>query len=181
VPRSRITDGRVRRRVPESPGAISGNNVDVPPPLPWPVRSLAAGIAGTATLSLAYRLEHRLRPRVAGPLDYDDGPVPGQIVCSILHLPDVSRREEDDVGLMLRWSYGSAFALAHGLLRRRIPEPQASLVFGGALMTMTFTVFPLLGHTPPPWRWRRSVLLTSVGTHVAYVAAVAYVDNRTRR
>ena len=150
-------------------------------PPPWPARSLAAGAAGTTARSLAYTLEHRLRPRVHGSLDYDDGPVPGQIVCSILHLPDVSRREEEDVGLALRWSYGSAFALAHGLLRRRLPEPRASIVFGGALMTMTLTMFPILGHTPPPWRWPRAVLLTSFGTHIAYVAAVACVDDRTRR
>jgi hypothetical protein len=149
--------------------------------VPWPVRSLAAGVAGTTALSLAYKLEHRLRPRVHGSLDYDDGPVPGQIVCSILHLPDFSRREEDDLGLALRWCYGSGFALAHGLLRRRMPEPRASLVFGSALMTMTLTMFPVLGHTPPPWRWPRAVLLTSLGTHLVYVVAVGAVDDRTRR
>jgi hypothetical protein len=150
-------------------------------PLPWPARSIAAGLAGTTALSVAYKVEHRLRPRVSGSLDYDDGPVPGQIVCSVLHLPDVSRREEDDVGLALRWIYGSAFALAHGLLRRRLPEPRASLVFGGALMTMTLTMFPILGHTPPPGRWPRAVLLTSFGTHLAYVGAVAWVDDRAGR
>jgi uncharacterized membrane protein YagU involved in acid resistance len=49
-------------------------------------------------------------------------------------------------------------------------------VFGGILMSATFSLFPLLGRTPPPWRWPRDVLATSVVTHIAYVAGVAVVD-----
>jgi hypothetical protein len=149
--------------------------------LPWPVRSVLAGTAGTTTMTLAYAVERRLRPRVRGPLDYDDSLVPGQIVASIAHLPHVTDREEHELGLALRWSYGSAFGLWHGILRRRIPEPWASVIFGGTLMTATFTLFPLLGRTPPPSRWPPAMLATSIGTHVAYVSAVAVVDDGIRR
>jgi hypothetical protein len=48
--------------------------------LPWPIRSVLAGTAGTATMTLAYAAERRLRPNVHGPLDYDDSLVPGKIV-----------------------------------------------------------------------------------------------------
>jgi hypothetical protein len=143
----------------------------------WPVRSVLAGTAGTATLTLAYVLERRLRPRVSGPLDYDDSLVPGQIVASVMHLPHVTAREDHELGLILRWGYGSAFGLWHGVLRRLAPEPLASVMFGGTLMSATLTLFPLLGRTPPPWRWPRDVMATSIGTHVAYVAAVAAVDD----
>jgi len=34
-------------------------------------RGLLAGVAGTAVFAAAYRIEHRLRPRHADPLDYD--------------------------------------------------------------------------------------------------------------
>jgi hypothetical protein len=146
--------------------------------LPWPIRSLLAGAAGTATLSLAYVLEHRLRPEVKGPLDYDDSLVPGKIVASILDLSSVTAREEEDLGLALRWSYGSAFGLWHGVLRRRMAEPWATLTFGGTLITATMTMFPLLGRTPPPWRWPRSVVATCLGTHAAYAVTVALVDDR---
>jgi hypothetical protein len=145
--------------------------------LAWPIRSILAGTAGTAALTLAYAIEHRLRPRVKGPLDYDDSLVPGQIVASIMHLPHVTAREDYELGLALRWSYGSVFGLWHGILRRRIGEPAASLAFGTTLMTATLTLFPLLGRTPPPWRWPKSVLATAFGTHAAYVAAVAAVDD----
>jgi hypothetical protein len=147
----------------------------------WPLRSVLAGTAGTATMTLAYAAERRLRPRAHRPLDYDDSLVPGQIVASIMNLPHVTAREDRELGLMLRWSYGSAFGLWHGTLRRLVGEPWASMLFGGTLMSATFTLFPLLGRTPPPWRWPVDVLATSIGTHVAYVSAVAAVDDGIRR
>jgi uncharacterized membrane protein YagU involved in acid resistance len=157
------------------PGALYGMRV------PWPVRSVIAGTAGTTTMTLAYAAERRLRPRRAGPLDYDDSLVPGQIVASVMHLPHVTDREDQELGLILRWSYGSAFGLMHGALHRVVREPWASAVFGGTLMTATVTLFPLLGRTPPAWRWPADVLATSVGAHVAYVTAVAVVDDAVRR
>jgi hypothetical protein len=56
-------------------------------------------------------------------------------------------------------------------------EPWASVVFGATLITATMTLFPLLGRTPPPERWPASVIGTCLGTHVAYVVAVAVVDD----
>jgi hypothetical protein len=149
--------------------------------LAWPIRSLCAGAAGTAALTAAYVAERRVRRSHQGDLDYDDSLVPGQIVASVMHLPDVTPRGDYELGLALRWGYGSAFGLMHGVLRRRVGEPWASAVFGGTLMTATVTLFPLLGHTPPPWRWPADVMATSLGTHAAYVAAVAAVDDGIRR
>lgn len=142
----------------------------------WPLRSIAAGATGTAALSASYWIERRLRSR--RPVDYDDSLVPGEIVVSILNLGHVTRREEAELGLALRWSYGSAFGIWHGLLRRRLREPAASLAFAGTLLAGTFTMFPLLGHTPPPWRWPRGFVASELATHAAYVAAVATVDAR---
>jgi hypothetical protein len=148
---------------------------------PWTVRSVLAGAAGTGALTLAYGAERRLRPGVQRPLDYDDSLVPGQIVASIMHLPHVTAREDHELGLLLRWGYGSVFGLWHGALRHAAPEPWASVAFGATLMTATLTLFPLLGRTPPPWRWPADVMATSVGTHVAYVTAVGAVDEGLRR
>jgi len=149
--------------------------------VPWPIRSVVAGAAGTTTMTLTYAAERRLRKHHRGPLDYDDSLVPGQIVASIMHLPHVTAREDRELGLLLRWSYGSVFGLWHGTLRRMVGEPWASLGFGATLMTATLTLFPLLGRTPPPWRWPADVMATSIGTHVAYVSAVAAVDDGLRR
>lgn len=160
----------------ERPAVMRGYGVGVSR-LPWPVRSVIAGAAGTATMTAAYEAERRLRPRVPAPLDYDDSLVPGQIVGTILHLPDVTAREEHELGTLLRWGYGSAFGVYHGVLRRYMREPWASLVFGATLMTATLTLFPVLGRTPPPWRWSADVLATSVATHAVYVTTLAVVDD----
>jgi hypothetical protein len=148
--------------------------------LPWPVRSVLAGATGTAAMTVAYAAERRLRPRIKGALDYDDSLVPGEIVAGIMHLSNVTDREENELGLALRWGYGSAFGIWHGFLRRKIGEPWASAAFGTTLMTATLALFPLLGKTPPPWRWPAPVIATAFGTHAAYVGAVAAVDDLTR-
>jgi hypothetical protein len=143
---------------------------------PWPIRSVIAGAAGTATMTAAYGIERRVR-RATTPLDYDDSLVPGKIVAGIMHLPHVTDREDNELGLALRWSYGSAFGIWHGILRRRYGEPRASLGFFATLMTATLSLFPVLGRTPPPWRWPPDVMATAVGTHIAYVAGLAIVDD----
>jgi hypothetical protein len=132
-------------------------------------------------MTLAYTAERRLRPRFHKPLDYDDSLVPGQIVAHIAHLPAVTDSEENELGLALRWCYRSVFGIWHGLLRRRLGEPRASYAFGARLMTATLMMFPLLGRTPPPWRWPPSMIATAFGTHAAYVGAVTAVADRVRR
>jgi hypothetical protein len=160
---------------------VCEDQVVIPSQLRWLIGGVLAGAAGTASMTLAYSTEHRLRKSVGGPLDYDDSLVPGQIVASVLHLPSVTDREEGELGTALRWGYGSAFGLWHATLRRFVREPWASVIFGGTLMTATFTLFPLMGRTPPPWRWPAAVLATSIGTHVAYVSAAALVSDRWGR
>ena len=147
--------------------------------MPWPIRSLVAGTAGTAVLSLCYEIERRLRSD-PGPLDYDDSRVPGRIVANILHLHHVTGHEDDELGLALRWTYGSAFGLWHGLLRRRLDEPAATGAFAATLIAATLTMFPLLGRTPPPWRWPRDFVPTCLATHAAYAVTVGAVDDRLR-
>jgi hypothetical protein len=131
-------------------------------------------------MTAAYNIERRMR-HASGPLDYDDSLVPGQIVAGIMHLPHVTAREDRELGLALRWSYGSMFGIWHGLLRRRLGEPRASLAFFTTLMTATLSLFPILGRTPPPWHWPKDVMATAIGTHVAYVAGLAAVDDQIAR
>jgi hypothetical protein len=75
----------------------------------------------------------------------------------------------------------AALTAFYAVERRRLAEPWASAVFGGVLMTATLTLFPLLGRTPPPWRWPRGFLATSFASHAAYVVAVGLVDDRLAR
>jgi hypothetical protein len=142
----------------------------------WPLRAVIAGAAGTAVLTLSYEAERRILHSTKA-LDYDDSLVPGRIVAGILHLDNLTDTDNAKLGMALRRGYGSLFGLWHGALRQAVPEPLAAAVFGTTLMTATFVAFPVLGKTPPPWEWPRDVLLTAFGTHVAYAATVAWVDD----
>src|SRR3954468_9792097 len=102
--------------------------------LPWPVRSVVAGAAGTTTMTLAYAAERRLRRTRRGPLDYDDSIVPGQIVVSVMHLSHVTDREDRELGTALRWSYGSAFGGMHGLLHPKLGGPRGGGAFCGRVV-----------------------------------------------
>jgi hypothetical protein len=145
------------------------------------LRSVAAGTCGTAALGLAYALIRLARHSpVQTPLDYDDSNVPGEIVVSILHLGQVTERRDKQLGNALRWSYGSAFGMWHGVLRRQVREPWATLGFGATLMTATLSLFPLLGRTPPPWRWEKGYMGTCVITHSIYAITVGLVDDALR-
>ena len=153
---------------------------DAPLKRAWPVRGVVAGTAGTGAMTLAYAGIRALRGGVTTPLDYDDSLVPGEIVAKLIRLRHPTQHEEKDLGEGLRWSYGPIFGIWHVLLRRKLDEPLASAVFGATLMSATLSLFPLLGRTPPPWRWPADVMATAIGTHVAYVTAVAVTDDRLR-
>jgi len=166
--------------------------------LPWFTRGLVAGAGGTAVMAAWYHLKRLLRrgrytgvktladgTPVAGlwspeGLDYDDSVVPGQIVASILKLPTPTTRQAGAITLALRWTYGSAFGIVHVLLRNRFREPLASVLFGGALTTMTSVAFPLLGGTPPPWRWPLDAQASAAGSHAAYIVTASALDNLLR-
>ena len=166
--------------------------------LPWLTRGLVAGFSGTAMMAAWYHLERTLRrghytgvatladgTPVQGlwsdeGLDYDDSVVPGQIVANILNLPTPTNREAGLITLALRWTYGSAFGILHVLLRNRLGEPKATLIFGAALGTMTSVAFPVLGRTPWPWKWPLDAQVSAVGSHVAYVVTAAALDNALR-
>ena len=168
------------------------------PRLPAVRRGLVAGFGGTAAMAVWYHVERALRRgRYTGVatladgtpvtglwsregLDYDDSVVPGQIVARLLRLPEPTPRQAGAITLALRWTYGSAFGTAHVLLRNRIREPYASVVFGSVLMTVTSVAFPVLGRTPAPWRWPIDAQISSVGSHCAYISTAAVLDNALR-
>lgn len=168
------------------------------PRLPAVRRGLVAGFGGTAAMAVWYHLERNLRRgRYTGVttladgtpvvglwsregLDYDDSVVPGQIVAKLLRLPEPTPRQAGAITLALRWTYGSAFGIAHVLLRNRLREPYASVVFGSVLMTVTSVAFPVLGRTPAPWRWPIDAQISSVGSHCAYISTAALLDNALR-
>ena len=48
-------------------------------------------------------------------------------------------------------------------------------MYWSGMMAMACAMFPILGDTPPPWRWRNDVIVTSAVQHVVYAATATAV------
>jgi len=98
--------------------------------------------------------------------------------ATVLGVDEGGPLRRDALFLATHWGYGSAMAVGLETVRRVVPGAPAPVqagVFGLGCQALAFTLFPTVGATPPPWRWRRDVLVTSVGQHLVYIATVAVV------
>ncbi|RLV50808.1 hypothetical protein D9V37_02300 [Nocardioides mangrovicus] len=136
------------------------------------------GTAGTAAMTTTTALEKRLRSTQDLPVDYDATDHVVDAASTVLGYRPRSEAGARALFLLTHWGYGSAMAIAHRLLVRRLGRPGAAGAFFAGVQTMAFVLFPVAGDTPPPSRWRRDVLASSVAQHLVYAVAVAEVDRR---
>jgi hypothetical protein len=142
---------------------------------------LLAGLAATTAMNLGYWAERRIRRNADGPLDYDDTNVPALIAAKILRQSDLSDDASFRLGLVVHWGYGSVFGLGAVPLNRRFGPAGATAIYWGGMMVMACGMFPVLGGTPPPWRWRNDVIVTSAFQHLVYAGtATAVLRGLTR-
>jgi uncharacterized membrane protein YagU involved in acid resistance len=147
---------------------------------------IIAGLVATTTMNASYWAERRIRRNVEGPLDYDDSNVPALVAAKLLR-PVVRNTELSDdasrwLGFAVHWGYGSLFGLGAVPLVRRFGPVGGTAVYWSGMMAMACAMFPVLGGTPPPWRWRTDVIVTSAVQHVVYAAtATAVLTWLTRR
>ena len=134
---------------------------------------IIAGLVATTTMNASYWAERRIRRNVEGPLDYDDSNVPVLVAAKILRQSDLSDEASFRLGLAVHWGYGSLFGVGLCPSVRRFGPVGATAVYWSGMMVMACAMFPVLGDTPPPWRWRNDVIVTSVVQHVVYAATAA--------
>jgi hypothetical protein len=143
---------------------------------------IIAGLVATTTMNASYWAERRIRRNVEGPLDYDDSNVPALVAAKILRQSDLSDEASFRLGLLVHWGYGSLFGLGAVPLVRRFGPVRGTAVYWSGMMVMACAMFPILGDTPPPWRWRNDVIVTSAVQHVVYAAtATAVLQALSRR
>ena len=144
---------------------------------PW-AEAVLAGLAGTTAMTATTALEERLRRDPGEFVDYDASSHVVTAAATVLGVDEGGPLRRDALFLATHWGYGSAMAVGLETVRRVVPGAPAPVqagVFGLGCQALAFTLFPTVGATPPPWRWRRDVLVTSVGQHLVYVATVAVV------
>lgn len=139
-----------------------------------------AGLAATAAMTASYGVERRLRRTGGGPLDYDDSTVPTHAAMVVLGIRWLDERNQRRLGFLVHWGYGSAMGWPRLVMGRRMPPAAATGLYFAALMVMAGILFPVLGGTPPPWRWKRDVLATSLAQHLVYAVVAGQVADRLR-
>lgn len=149
-------------------------------PRPW-LAAWLGGLAGTAVMTAAIAAETALRPSSDGPVDYDASDHVVQAASAVLRRPPPrSERGRRRLFNVVHWGYGSAVGLAYEPLRRRAGDGRAAAMFYAGCQAMALTLFPTLGGTPPPWRWKRELLVSSFTVHAMYAATVATVSRAGR-
>ena len=139
--------------------------------------SVFAGFVGTTAMTTTMSLERRARRNLSGPVDYDASDHVVTAASNFLHIAPKTDGERKLLFLVVHWGYGSAVAVDYRVLRRVLPNRvAAAIAFYLGCQTMAFVLFPTLGETPPPWRWRRDMLASSLVQHAVYAAVVARVS-----
>ncbi len=81
--------------------------------------------------------------------------------------------EKEALFLLVHWGYGSAVGIEYIELLRKHSTARATVEFYLLCQAMAMTLFPTLGGTPPPWRWPRRILISSLCQHAVYAVVVA--------
>jgi hypothetical protein len=145
-------------------------------------RALVTGVAGTGAMTVAGTVHAAALGRAPGfvddhdvldILDYDSSAYVPLAAATLLRLPPLSSRQRRLLFHIVHWGYGSVVGSCYTPLARRLGRRRAAAVMVVGTQAMAFTLFPLLGGTPPPWRWRRDQIATSVVQHAVYTCGVA--------
>jgi len=150
---------------------------------PW-AEAVLAGLAGTTAMTLTTALEERWRRHPGDFVDYDVSSHVVTAAATVLRIDEGGPARREGLFLLTHWGYGSAMAVGLEATRRALPRASGTVqaaVFGLGCQGLAFTLFPTIGATPPPWRWRRDVLATSITQHLVYVVTVAGVAALLRR
>lgn len=141
------------------------------------VRSgLVAGFAGTTAMATTTLLQRVLGGR-SGPIDYDDSHVAIDLVERWTPLT-LSGTSESVANQILRFGYGASAGIARHLMEGRVRHPGLALfalTWGGEVLMLRG-----LGLAPPPWRWPRRLLVTSLAQHAIYATATDRAYRRIR-
>lgn len=134
---------------------------------------LAAGLAGTAAMSLSQRVEMAATGR-------ELSATPAKAVCQLLGFETHTQAQEQHLALAAHWAYGTTWGLAQSLLSR-VPEPERSLLYFPAVWGVGATLLTGSKLAPPPTQWSTKSLLTDLGHHAIYTAAVSLAFHFLRR
>ena len=128
---------------------------------------VAAGLAGTAAMSLSQRAEMALSGR-------KPSASPALAVCKLLGFETRTSAQEQRLAEEMHWVYGTAWGVGHSALSS-FPEPVRSIVYMGAVWSAGALLMDVTGIAPPPTEWKAGSLITDLTHHAVYTAFGALV------
>ena len=147
-------------------------------------RGVAAGLAGTAAMTLYQEAVARARGRSAlaenlrEPRTWAEAPAAAQLAKKlsegVLH-KRVVKRHAPLITNAVHWAYGASLGAAYGfaaLRARRHALPQG-IVFGTAVWGLGYGALSPLGIYEPPWRYPAKTLGIDLSYHLVYGLGVA--------
>lgn len=133
-------------------------------------RGVAAGLVGTAAMTLSTAIEARLRGR-------ESSDAPAQAAGRVLAVEPSGERGKARFSRIAHWGYGTSWGAARGLLDRAGLEPVAATgAHLGVVWGTAAVMLPALDAAPPVWEWGATEVGIDLFHHVIYATAtgVAY-------
>lgn len=139
-------------------------------------KGLAAGLAGTAAMTVSSTLEAKLRGR-------EPSTTPARAASKVLGVAPVDERGEQRFNTLVHWGYGTGWGGVRGVLGAvglgGVPATLAHLaaVWGGEQV-----VLPATGAGTPATQWEPEEVAIDLWHHLVYVVAAgvayAWLDRR---
>jgi hypothetical protein len=128
-------------------------------------RGLAAGLAGTAAMTISSTIEQKLRGRPAST-------APADAAAKVLGIHSFpSEGAKNAFSNAVHWSYGTGWGAVRALLGRKLSPGAASATHLAALWGSEQVMLPALEVAPPVTMWGREEVAIDSFHHLVYATA----------
>jgi hypothetical protein len=131
---------------------------------------LAAGLAGTAAMTVSSTIEMKIRSR-------QGSSAPADAAGKLLGVRPAGEKESKRFGTLVHWAYGTGWGAARGILAALgLPAPAATAAHLALVWGTEQVMLPALDVAPPATQWGAKELGIDAWHHLVYagVTGAAY-------
>ncbi|CAN5589376.1 hypothetical protein BH18ACT1_BH18ACT1_11620 [soil metagenome] len=130
-------------------------------------KGLAAGLVGTAAMTISSTIEAKLRQR-------ESSDAPAQAASKVLGLEPKDDAAKARFSNLVHWGYGTSWGAVRGLLGSLgLPAPLGGLAHLGAIWGSELVMLPRLEVAPPVSEWGGTELAVDGFHHSVYALATS--------
>lgn len=128
-------------------------------------RGLAAGLVGTAVMTVSSTIESKLRGRGASD-------APAEAAEKVLGVEPGGEEEKERFSNLIHWAYGTGWGAVRGLIGAMgLREPAAGALHFASVWGTALVMLPGLGVAPPATKWGAEEVAIDAFHHAVYAAA----------